>query len=115
MGKTKLQHEIERREKANRMAPFPVYDTDIINDLKLREKMKSKSNYDREPVDYCQTCGSLHLKTVIIPSESQGDTEIVYCNKCGNTDIATAKNIHEWDLLYQEMHGEKFLTQNNED
>ena len=114
MCKTKLQIEIERREKANNYAPFPIYDTEIIDDLKIREQMKSKHDYDKEPVHYCKTCGSLGLKTVNIPSEGKDDTEITYCKKCGNTEIAEAKNVHEWDLIYEEMHGEKFLSQNDE-
>lgn len=115
MRKTKLQQEIERREFANSRAPFPIYDTEIIDDFKLREQMKSKADYDQEPVHYCKTCASIALKTVTIPSEDKGNTEIVYCKKCGNTDIGEAKNIHEWDLIYQETHGEKFLTENPED
>lgn len=115
MCKSKLQKQIELMKQANNMAPFPVYSTELIADYKLREKMKSKQDYDKEEVDYCTTCASLALKTVTIPSDEGEDTEIVYCKMCGNTGTSTAKNIHEWDLIYEEMHGHKFLSENAED
>tara|TARA_R110002012_G_scaffold59232_2_gene154663 strand:- start:4327 stop:4689 length:363 start_codon:yes stop_codon:yes gene_type:complete len=106
----RLSEEIERRLMFNRLAPFPVYDTEIINDLKIRENMLTKKdNYNNVPVTYCKTCGSLHIKTVEFhPTESGEEREVSYCVPCGNTDLADVR-INEWEEIYEEMHGEKFL------
>ena len=61
MCKTELRKEIERRESCNNRAPFPVYDTEVIQDLKILENMKNEENYDSEKVSYCKTCLSLDM------------------------------------------------------
>ena len=108
MDKSKLAKEIQRREEVNSFAPFPIYDTEVIQDLKILDKMKQKPNYDAEKIDYCATCLSIHLKDIEIPT-SVSNENITYCIPCGNTDIRTAQNIHEWEDLYSERYGEKFL------
>ena len=42
MRHDELINEIERREYYNKFAPFPVYDTEIINDLKKLNMITSK-------------------------------------------------------------------------
>lgn len=112
MEGTKLQKEIRRREEANNLAPFPVYDTEVIHDLKILEKMKLKPNYDSEKIHYCKTCLSIALKTVTIPSPgNKEDAEITYCLHCGNTETEVAQDIYEWQDIYEEKYGEKFLTE----
>lgn len=112
MTTQKLHKEILRREHANTMAPFPVYDTEVIIDLKILKKIMEKTpDYDEVSVDYCKTCLSLSLKDIKIPSENSNSKEdaVTYCISCGNTEIATAITIHEWKDIYSERYGVDFL------
>lgn len=108
----KLRLEIERREEANQIAPFPVYDTEIINDLKKLEMIKKNEKYNNEKVHYCKTCLSLGLKTTEIPQDGEM-TGITYCISCGNTDIDST-HISEWEDIYAEKYGDKFLKKEEE-
>ena len=110
-----LAPEINRRETANSYAPFPVYDTEIINDLKIRQKMiTKKDDYNNVPVTYCKTCGSLHIKKIEFSKSDNGeDRNVSYCVPCGNTDLGKV-HIEEWEEIYEEKHGEKFLKAKDE-
>lgn len=106
-----LKQEIERRELANRMAPFPVYDTDIINDLKLREEMITKQDdYNNVPVTYCKVCLSIQIKVIEFEKKHPKDEcrDVDFCPGCGNTDVDKVP-IGEWEEMYEEKYGEKFL------
>lgn len=107
-----LTKEIEKREHANMMAPFPVYDTGIINDLKLLNMITKKQDYNNVPVTYCKTCLKLHIKDVEFPKDSVKDskeqTVVSYCVDCGNTDLDTA-HVSEWDDMYLEKYGKRFI------
>jgi len=106
MTPQELEIEILRREKANKAAPFPVYDTEVIIDLKILKNImenSSKPDYDELRVDYCKTCLSLSLKDIKIPSERSQTKEdyITYCTCCGNTDIDKAVTIFEWKEIIE--------------
>ena len=105
MEHKKLIEEIERREWYNKMAPFPVYDTEIIDDIKKLKNVIMKEHPNNEPITYCKTCLSIHVKTVKLHN---GDVD--YCVPCGNTDLETA-HILEWEDLYEERYGERFITE----
>ena len=112
MTQQRLDEEILRREAANNMAPFPVYDTEVIIDLKvLKQIMENNPDYDELKVDYCKTCLSLSLKDIIIPSEKSNSKEdaITYCISCGNTEISTAITIFEWKEIYSDKYNTDFL------
>ena len=111
MTHDQLIKEIERREYYNSMTPFPVYDTEIINDLKTLNMITSKDSSNNEPITYCKTCLSIHIKTVVFEDIDQ---EVDYCIPCSNTDLETA-HISEWEDLYEEKYGERFLTDKKED
>lgn len=104
----KLTKEIKRRETANEMAPFPVYDTGIINDLKDLNMITKKADYNNVPVTYCKTCLKLHIKETKVENKT-----VTYCIDCGNTDLDKA-HISEWEDLYEEKYGERFLTKKEE-
>jgi len=112
----KLAKEIERREWYNNYSPFPIYDTEIINDLKKLLMITKKDNYNRIPVTYCKTCLSLHIKDVTFPRSDSSEPEetqkpdaiVGYCVECGNNDMADVQ-ISEWEELYEEKYGEPFL------
>ncbi len=111
----KLHKEIKRREQANLLAPFPVYSTEVITDLKICLKIKEnmitkKEDYNNVPVTYCKTCGSLHIKTVKI----KGKEDVNYCVPCGNTDLGEA-HIEEWEDIYEEKNGEKFIKEDKDE
>ena len=104
-----IKKEIERREEANKWSPFPVYDTEKINELKIKEKMESKKEkYNEVPVTYCKTCLSLHVKTVKFNKGTEEGISTDYCGECSSTEMGTGF-IDEWEELYVEMYGEKFL------
>jgi len=107
---TKIASEIKRREQDNLYAPFPVHDTEIIEDLKIyltykREMITKKADYNNVPVTYCKTCGSLHIKTVEFDN---GQEPLDYCVTCSNTDLGTA-HVEEWEDIYKDKYGHKFL------
>jgi len=107
MKHDKLIQEIERREYYNQMAPFPVYDTDIINDLKKLNMITAKDNSNSEPITYCKTCLSIKIKTV---GFEDTEKEVDYCVDCSNTEMGEA-HVSEWEDLYEEKYGERFLTE----
>lgn len=111
MCRSKLNNEIKRREKENSLTPFPVYETEVIIDLKELEKMESKPDYDGQQVEYCKTCLSLALKDIKIPSDVSPTKEdtITYCIQCGNTETDTAVTIFEWKEMYSDRYNDEFL------
>lgn len=70
--------------------------------LNTTELSQQINPYNSEPVFYCKHCLSLK---VIVFNENED-----YCDDCGNTDIASA-SVEEWDKLYEEKYGSKFLKQ----
>ena len=76
----------------NKLAPFPVYDTEYVKDvdnlIKIMENNR-KIDYDDEPVVACKYCKSLHIET----DEYKNDV----CFKCGATnELQEFKNIDEY-------------------
>lgn len=116
--RTNLAQEIERREYYNLMAPFPIYDTDIINDLKDLLMITKKENYNAVPITYCKTCLKIGIKDVTFPrsdnsepvEQQKPEALVGYCVACSNTDLAQAP-VSEWEEMYFEKYGEKFLDQ----
>ena len=100
-----LSDEIRRREWYNSFSPFPIFDTEIIKDLKQLDMITKKQDSNNEPVIYCKTCLSIRIKTVEFPETKQ---EVDYCLACSNTDLGSA-HISEWEDMYEERYGEKFL------
>jgi hypothetical protein len=73
------------------MAPFPVYDTDLVQDLKDYIKMaeKKKSIYDELPVACCKHC----LDLFVIEDDAGNDI----CGRCGSVnEIRIFNNIEEY-------------------
>ena len=97
-----IKEKINKMEKDNNLLPFPRYSTEIINDLKMRNKMVTKkADFNNVPVSYCKTCLSLLIKKLKNP-------EVSYCITCSNSDIGEV-HVHEWDRLYEERYGKNFL------
>lgn len=65
------------------------------------ERSGKQSDYNDEPVFYCKHCLSLKIRDAGLP-------ELLYCDECGSADIETA-SIEEWEKMYKERHGFKFL------
>lgn len=106
LNKIDLIPEIKRREYYNSVSPFPVYDTEVIKDMKKLDKLAKKNDYNDVPVTYCKTCLSLRLKIIDEP-------KVCYCGDCGNTEFGE-ETITKWEFLYEEKYGEKFLSKDNE-
>lgn len=78
---TTLKKWLEHLEYYNKMAPFPVYDTEYVENIRLKiNKMENnnKINYDDEPVEACKYCKSLHIET--------DDLDNNVCMKCGSVN-----------------------------
>lgn len=73
----------------NKMAPFPVYDTEYVKLMEDKlNQMKKDLEYDKLPVAACKYCHSLHVLT----DEDGNDV----CMKCGSVnDIIIYDNIYE--------------------
>lgn len=76
----------------NKLAPFPVYDTDYVKDVnnKIMEIKNNKNkDYDEESVVACKYCKSLHIEY----DELENDV----CMKCGSVnELKEFKNIYEY-------------------
>ena len=87
-----LKKLLEHLQYYNKLAPFPVYDTDYVNDVKNRImelENEKEINYDDEPVVACKYCKSLHIVT------DEVDNDI--CMRCGSVnELKEFKNIHEY-------------------
>lgn len=60
------------------------------------------SEYDSEPVFYCNHCLSLKIRSIPNIEDSE------YCDKCCSTDIKQT-SIREWEKLYVQKYGHKFI------
>lgn len=89
---TELKKLLEHLQYYNKMAPFPIYCTDYVNDVKNRImelENETQTNYDNEPVVACKYCKSLHIVT------DEVDNDI--CMRCGSVnELKEFKNIHEY-------------------
>lgn len=65
----------------------------------------SIEEYNDEPVFYCEHCLSLKIKIV-------GGYD--FCDECGSTAVQNA-HIEEWEKMYQQRYGKKFLDETNQD
>lgn len=75
----------------NSLAPFPVYDTDYVNDVqnKIKEIMNDKKDYDEESVVACKHCKSLHVVS--------DEVDNTICMRCGSiNELQEFKNIYEY-------------------
>ena len=63
------------------------------------EEDRYKSKYNKEPVHFCKSCGSLSI-LVMSPKNT--------CIDCGNTDLGTCL-IQEWEETYLEHHGKYYI------
>jgi hypothetical protein len=84
------------------MAPFPVYDTEYVSNVKNHiKKMKEddKTNYDELPVAACEYCDSLRIKV--------DDLDNDYCMRCGSVNsIKIYKDIFEYQKFIDEKYKE---------
>lgn len=86
-----LNKQLLHAEYYNNLAPFPVYDTEYVENLKdkMNEIIKSKEDYDSLPVVACASCKSLHIE--------QDEVDNSICMKCNSmNDLIEFKNIHEY-------------------
>ena len=80
----------------NKMAPFPIYDTEYVS--KVKETIENEDNedfdYDSLPVVACTYCNSLHIT---IEDMEDGSTTDV-CNRCFTVgETREFKNIQEYN------------------
>lgn len=86
-----LREQLEHLEYYNRMAPFPVYDTEYVGKVKqtIKDMEVSKINYDELPVAACKYCTSLY----VVADEIENDI----CMRCGAiNEIVIYKDIADY-------------------
>jgi hypothetical protein len=82
---------LKHLEYSNQMAPFPVFDTEYVSDVRnyLRQMEQSDKHYDDEPVVACKYCKNLYI---VVDDE---DNDI--CMKCNSVnELKTYENIGEY-------------------
>ena len=82
----------------NTMAPFPIYDTEYVNNVgkTIKKMKKEKVNYDELPVYFCKHCKSLYIET------DSDNNEI--CNRCGAVnEVDVLPSIKDYDKKYGEI------------
>ena len=93
-----LKKLLEHLEYYNKMAPFPVYDTDYVKDIKqiiMNIENETQSNYDEEPVVACKYCKSLYIK--------YDDVNNDICMRCGSVnELKEFKNIYEYEKFVKD-------------
>lgn len=60
----------------------------------------NKQEYNDEPVEYCNGCLSLRIKSI--------SSDIPYCCDCGDTDI-NKTSIIDWEKLYKNRYNKSFI------
>ena len=99
-----LEDLLEFLEWHNKMAPFPVYDTDYVLAVRkgLQDMKNNKSKYDDDPVTACRHC----LNLFIVVDDVENDV----CMNCGSlNELRIFKDIFEY--LETVQHGK--LNENN--
>lgn len=90
--KKELANLLKHVKYYNKLAPFPVYDTDYVKDIenKINVIMEDKhKDYDKEPVVACTFCNSLHIEY----DELNNDV----CMRCGSVnELKEFENIYEY-------------------
>ncbi len=76
--------------------------TSLIVEVKVKNQVIVKEDYDDEPVYYCKRCLSLNIRQVPLMEN------LDYCGECGSTEIETT-SIEEWKALYKEKYGRDFI------
>lgn len=87
-----LQKLLDHMIYYNRMAPFPVFDTDYVKEIenKIIKMKEDKINYDNEPVLACRYCNNLHIIV--------DDVDNNICFRCNSVnEIQEFKTIFEWE------------------
>lgn len=87
---------LSHMEYYNKMAPFPVYDTDDIKEIKLiimKIEKDENVNYDDEPVWACKYCMSLVVPNCYDIDEDNNER----CLRCGSmNETVEYKTIYEY-------------------
>lgn len=86
---------LKHMEYYNLMAPFPVYDTELVSDLKKKIMKITQEEYNKMPVVACKYCKSLH----VITDELENDI----CFRCGSLNSTREfKTIDEYLIFKNE-------------
>ena len=75
-------------EYYNKMAPFPVYDTEYVGAVrnKIKELEDQKEDYDSLPVAACKYCKNLYIEVDELDNN--------HCMRCGSiNDLIIYENI----------------------
>ena len=79
-------------EHCNYYSPFPIYDTEYVQEVKEYVKQmetENKKEYDELPVIACKYCNSLHIVTDNLEND--------ICVQCGSVnEVSVYNNIDEY-------------------
>lgn len=83
---------LEIMEHCNHYSPFPIYDTEYVQEVKDYIKQMEEGNkkeYDEMPVIACKYCNSLHIVTDNLEND--------ICVQCGSVnEVSVYNNIDEY-------------------
>jgi len=86
-----LNKVVNHLEYYNNLAPFPVFSTEYIIDIKnkIKEMEHSNIDYDDLPVVACKYCNSLHIESDDVAND--------VCMRCGATnEVVIYKDIDDY-------------------
>jgi hypothetical protein len=86
-----LREELKHAKHYNMMAPFPVYDTEYVEELEnmINDIEKHDNEYDDLPVEACKNCKSLHIVV--------DETDNNICMRCNSiNETVEYVNIYEY-------------------
>lgn len=86
-----LKQQLQHVTYYNEMSPFPIYDTEYVENLKTKmdEITNSKQDYDELPVEACKEC-----KSLFITVDDESNDVCMRCNTMN--EVETFDNIHEY-------------------
>lgn len=84
----------------NKIAPFPIYDTEYVEEVKkVINEMEEEIDYDSLPVVACTYCNSLHITIEDIEHGEPVDV----CNRCFSVgETREFKNIEEYNIYLKQ-------------
>lgn len=87
-----LKKQLDHLQYYNKLAPFPIYDTEYVEEVKneiMKLEDENKIDYDNEPVVACKYCKSLHIIS--------DDINNNICMRCGSVnELREFPNIYKY-------------------
>jgi hypothetical protein len=101
-----LKELLTKIEYCNRMVPFPIYDTEYVNEIKtmiMKLEKDDDVNYDDDPVWACKYCDALVVPNCYDIDDNNNER----CLRCGSiNETIEYKTIYEYKNRKDTINGE---------